>query len=196
MEISDIYKQTKYDNKFNNKQAVTPHTIFEGQYNSFNPLHPTVQHMRKIVQRPEVRPSITSSAHTNSLILCWVTGTLLSPWRYYNGFKRSKDEWTRYCSIRKHVTFTIHQKLTQIMRLKSDESQRKVMPSYSIALSTIYNIKNGRTNYNCLWHQVKVWTTFPSTTQWKRLNYHNWTKCHVTGLWQCVLQGNPGLSIW
>jgi len=44
-------------------------------------------------------------------------------------------------AIRKHVTLTIHQKLQQIMRLKSDESQRKIMPSYSIALSNIYNIK-------------------------------------------------------
>jgi hypothetical protein len=44
-------------------------------------------------------------------------------------------------AIRKHVTLTIHQKLKQIMTLKSDESQRKVMPSYSIALSTNYEIK-------------------------------------------------------
>jgi len=49
-------------------------------------------------------------------------------------------------AIRKHVTLTIHQKLKVIRRLKSDESQRKIMPSYSIALSTTYNIKNGRTN--------------------------------------------------
>jgi hypothetical protein len=47
-------------------------------------------------------------------------------------------------AIRKRVTLTIHLKLKQIMRLKSDESQRKVMPSYSIALSTIYNIKKGK----------------------------------------------------
>jgi hypothetical protein len=44
-------------------------------------------------------------------------------------------------AIRKHVTLTIHQKLKLIMRLKSVESQRKVMPSYSIALSNIYDIK-------------------------------------------------------
>ena len=29
IEISDIYKQTKYDNKLNNKHAVTPNTIFD-----------------------------------------------------------------------------------------------------------------------------------------------------------------------
>jgi hypothetical protein len=62
MEIFYIYKQTKYDNKFNNKHAVTPHTIFYVQYNSFNPEHPIVQHMRKMVQRPEIPPSIISSA--------------------------------------------------------------------------------------------------------------------------------------
>jgi hypothetical protein len=44
-------------------------------------------------------------------------------------------------AIRKHVTLTIHQKLKLIMRLKSDVRQRKVMPSYITALSSIYDIK-------------------------------------------------------
>jgi len=79
MEISDIHKQTKYDSKFHTKHAVTPNTIFYIQYNYFNPVYPIVQHVRKIVQRPEVPISITSSARTNFLILSWVTGTLLSP---------------------------------------------------------------------------------------------------------------------
>jgi hypothetical protein len=79
MAISDIYKQNKYDNKFNSKHAVTSHIISEVHYNSFNPVLPIVQHVRKIVQRPEILPPIASSAHTNSVILSWVTGTLLGP---------------------------------------------------------------------------------------------------------------------
>jgi len=31
------------------------------------------------------------------LILLWVVWTLLSPLRYYNGFRRSKGEYMRYC---------------------------------------------------------------------------------------------------
>jgi hypothetical protein len=55
IETSDIYTQTKNDNKLNNMHAVTTNTIFEVKYNSFNPVH-----VRKIVPRPTVPPSLTS----------------------------------------------------------------------------------------------------------------------------------------
>lgn len=79
----------------------------------------------------------------NPWFYLWLPGPY---WANEDTIMASKDpkmsQWGT-AAIRKHVTLTIHQKLKQIMRLKSDESQRKVMPSYSIALLTIYNIKKG-----------------------------------------------------
>ena len=47
--------------------------------------------LRKIVQRLEFFPSVTSSTHTNSMTFSWVIWTLLSPLSYYNGFRRFQD---------------------------------------------------------------------------------------------------------
>ena len=49
------------------------------------------QDLRKIVTRLEVVPSVTSGMCTEPVTLSWVIQTLLSPLRYYNGFRRSQD---------------------------------------------------------------------------------------------------------
>jgi len=67
------------------------------QQNSFN-MEPDnlallgVQHLRKLVPRPDMLLSVTSSRHTDSVILPWVIWTLLSLLSYSNGFKGPTDE--------------------------------------------------------------------------------------------------------
>jgi len=55
---------------------------------------------------------------------------------------------------RKHLTLTVQ--LEIIRGLVNDDSQRRVVASHNIGLSTIYDIKNGMTSYDCLWHHVSV----------------------------------------
>jgi hypothetical protein len=73
----------------------------------------------KVVPRPEVPPSVTSSACTESVALSHVICTLLSSLSYYNGFTRSKDEKQYTAGKRRHVTLMIPQKLEIIRRLES-----------------------------------------------------------------------------
>jgi hypothetical protein len=79
------------------KWKIIQNKWFKIQYNSFN-LGPdnlallTVWHLRKVVPRWEVPPSVTSVVQTDSVTIFWVMQTLLSILSYYNGFKRSKDE--------------------------------------------------------------------------------------------------------
>ena len=46
----------------------------------------------------------------------------------------------------KHATLTVHQKIEIIRKLESNRSQREVVASYNIALSTIHDIKKWKDN--------------------------------------------------
>jgi hypothetical protein len=62
------------------------------QEKSFNLALLMIRHLRKVPPRPEVLLAITSNAFTDSLALCWVILSFLSPFGCYNGFKGSRDE--------------------------------------------------------------------------------------------------------
>lgn len=100
-----------------------------------------VQHLRKVVPRPEVSSLVNFSARTDSMTLPWVIWTLFSQLRYYNGLKDPKMCRQGTSTNRKHVTVTIPQKLETIRRLESCESQSVVMAAHNVELSTIYDIK-------------------------------------------------------
>jgi len=51
---------------------------------------------------------------------------------------------------------TIPQKLDRICRLESGENQREIVTLYRFGLSTVYDIKKEKNNYDHLWHQIKV----------------------------------------
>jgi hypothetical protein len=85
---------------------------------------------RKIVQSSEVSALITSSMHSDSVILSCVICTLL-PSSYYNGFKHLKMSKEGAAGKRKHVTITISQKLEIIRRFKSGESHSVIMAAYN-----------------------------------------------------------------
>ena len=55
---------------------------------------------------------------------------------------------------RKRVPLTVPQKLELIRRL--ERPQNVVMASYKTGASSFYDIKNRRTNDDCLWHQGKL----------------------------------------
>ena len=67
------------------------------QRNSFN-MEPDnlalleVQHLKKVVPRPDMPLPVTSSRHTDSMILPWVIWTVLSRLSYSNTFKWCTDE--------------------------------------------------------------------------------------------------------
>lgn len=78
--------------------------------NSFHPAPdnttlPTVQPLRKVVPRSQVRMFKTSGTCTHFMILSWVTRNLQSPSNYYNGFKRSKYAQTIYCWKQEETQF-------------------------------------------------------------------------------------------
>jgi hypothetical protein len=85
--------------------------------------HLIVWHLRKVVPRPEIPPSITSDACTDCTILCWLIWTLLGTLSYYIGFKSSiKVSKQSTAGKAKHVTLTAPQKLEIIRRLESGKS--------------------------------------------------------------------------
>lgn len=59
---------------------------------------------------------------------------------------------------RKHVTSLIPQKREMIIRFESGEGEERLwlLATLDCQLFMIYRI--GRTNYDHLWHQLKVWT--------------------------------------
>jgi hypothetical protein len=58
--------------------------------------HPLVWHL-KVVQRPEVPPSLTSGVRTDFVTLSWVMWTLFAHRAIIMASEESKDEQTRYC---------------------------------------------------------------------------------------------------
>ena len=73
--------------------------------------------LKEFSTKTGVLPSITSGAYIDTTSLPWVTWTLL---RYYNGFKRTKDEETKY---KRQHNFKIHQKLEISSGLERGDSQ-------------------------------------------------------------------------
>jgi hypothetical protein len=83
-----------------------------------------VHHLWKVVPRPNVPPSVSSSAHTDSVALSRIIWTLLSWLSYYNGFTWCRDEKQYTAGKRIHGTSMIPQKLEIIGRHKSGKSCR------------------------------------------------------------------------
>jgi hypothetical protein len=60
---------------------------------------------------------------------------------------------------RGNITFAIPQNLDVIRRLEIGGYRREVVVSYVIGLSTV---SKGMEGPIMIWHQVKLWRTFPS----------------------------------
>ena len=118
------------------------------QQNSFNLTIPILQHLRKLVPRLEVLLSITSSLCTDFMCQSWVIRTLQRLSSCYNGFKRSRDEETRYCRPEAACNFGCSETWNN-WRFESGESLREVMASYNIGSPTVYNIKKRK-------HQLRL----------------------------------------
>lgn len=108
---------------------------------SFNPALPILQHLRKLVQRLVVLLSITFSLCTDFINQFWVIRTLWRPSSCCNGFKRSRDEETRYCRPEAAYNFIGSSETWNNWRFESGESLREGIASYNIGSPTVYNIK-------------------------------------------------------
>ena len=79
--------------------------------------------------------------HILSMTLSWVIWTLLGSSNYFNGFRRSKDEKTKYCCQEATCNFKDSSELKLIRRSENREILRDVMASCNIGSSTVYDIK-------------------------------------------------------
>ena len=79
--------------------------------------------------------------HVLSMTLSWVVWTLLGSSDYCNGFRRSKDEKTKYCCQEATCNFNDSSALKIIRRTESSEIIRDVMASCNIGSSTVYDMK-------------------------------------------------------
>jgi hypothetical protein len=70
------------------------------------------------------------------MTLSWVIWTLLGPSSYCNGFRRTKDEKTKYCCQEETFNFYDSSEFKIIM-FESRESIRDVMASCIIGSSTV-----------------------------------------------------------
>jgi len=74
------------------------------------------------------------------MTLSWVIWTLLGSSNYCNGFRRSKDDETKYCFQEATCNFNDSSALKIIRRFESREIIRDIMAS-----STVYDIKKQKT---------------------------------------------------
>jgi hypothetical protein len=79
--------------------------------------------------------------HVLSMTLSWVIWTLLGSSNYCNGFRKSKDEKTKYWCQEATSNFNDSSELKIIRRYESREIIRDVMASCSTESSTVYDIK-------------------------------------------------------